>query len=148
MVILGLMAGSVIWALTQLNSFATSSRLYTAAETLAQNQIDQILTKGPFNPQLVPPQYPTPNVLQSGTYYSDPGTPNTLYSTPRSTPLYTDPSTNSAVVNATIATTISDPGFTQGGTGLNVWQAVVTVSYTFRRTTYNVAMNMMRTADQ
>jgi prepilin-type N-terminal cleavage/methylation domain-containing protein len=147
--IMGLVAASIIWGLNQLITFSTASRLYTAAETLAQNQVDLVLTKGPFNPQLNPAQYPTPNVLQNGTtYYSDPSTPDTLYSTPRLVPIYTDPMSNAAVVTGTIATTISDPGFAQSGTNLNVRQAVVTVSYTFRNTTYNVSMNTMRTADQ
>jgi type II secretory pathway pseudopilin PulG len=147
--IMGLITASIIWGLNQLITFATASRLYTAAQTLAQNQVDLILTKGPFNPQLNPAQYPTPNVLQNNTtYYSDPSTPDTLYPTPRFVPIYTDPARNAAVVTGTIATTISDPGFTQSGTNLNVRRAVVTGSYTFRRTTYNVSMNTMRTADQ
>jgi prepilin-type N-terminal cleavage/methylation domain-containing protein len=76
--ILALIAASVIWGLNQLNYYASVSRLYTAAQTLAQNQIDLILTKAPFNPATS--QYPTPNVLQIGTYYSDPTTPNTRMS--------------------------------------------------------------------
>src|SRR5205807_495338 len=64
--ILGLVAAIVIFGLSQLNYFATVSRLYTSAQILAQNQIDLILTKTPYNPSLN--QYPSPNVLQTGTY--------------------------------------------------------------------------------
>src|SRR5476649_167950 len=54
--LLGLLAGSAIWALTQANNYASIARLYTGAETAAQNQIDFLLTDGPFNPQDSPPQ--------------------------------------------------------------------------------------------
>jgi prepilin-type N-terminal cleavage/methylation domain-containing protein len=42
--LLGLLAGSAIWALAQANNYASIARLYTGAETAAQNQIDLILT--------------------------------------------------------------------------------------------------------
>jgi len=151
--ILGLVAASIIWGLSQLNFYATSSRLTTAAQTLAQNQIDLLLTKGPFNPQLSPPDYPTPNVLQTGaagapyTYYSDPVT-GTISGSPITVPIYTDPTTNQQVVTGTIATTNKNASFAVGGTGLNVVQSTVVVSYIFRSRTYNVIMNTMRTSDQ
>src|SRR6476660_9978255 len=72
--ILALISASIIWGLNQLNYYAAVSRLYTAAQTLAQNQIDLVLTKAPFNPATS--QYPTTNVLQIGTYSSDPANPN------------------------------------------------------------------------
>ena len=61
--LLGLLAGSAIWALTQANNYASIARLYTGAETAAQNQIDLILTESPFNPQSSPPQIPVPLTL-------------------------------------------------------------------------------------
>src|SRR5947208_434004 len=48
--IIALVAGVVIFGLSQLNYYASVNRLFTAAQTLAQNQIDLILTKVPFNP--------------------------------------------------------------------------------------------------
>ena len=57
--LLGLLAGSAIWALTQANNYASIARLYTGAETAAQNQIDLILTESPFNPQTNPAADPT-----------------------------------------------------------------------------------------
>src|SRR5438093_7768437 len=75
--LLGLMAGSAIWALTQANNYASIARLYTGAETAAQNQIDLILTESPFNPQASPPQIPAPLTLgtsaaQTVTIYTEP----------------------------------------------------------------------------
>ncbi len=143
--IIALVAGSVIFGLNQLNYFAAVNRLYTAAQTLAQNQIDLILTKAPYNPALN--QYPTPNVLQTGTYYSDPSTPNTLYGSPRNVPIYTDPSNNNQIVVGTIQTTVTGTGASIGATSLNLLQATVTVTYTYRNKTFTVNMNTMRTSD-
>src|SRR6476469_3289301 len=49
--LLGLLAGSAIWALSQANNYASIARLYTGAETAAQNQIDYLMADTPFNPQ-------------------------------------------------------------------------------------------------
>lgn len=146
--ILGLVAGVVIFGLSQLNYFASVNRLYTAAQTLAQNQIDLVLTKAPYNPVLG--QYPTPNVLQSGTYYSDPSTPNTLYGGTRNVPIYYYNNTSGTQVNVvmgTIATTITEPVVPVGGTNLYLKQATVTVTYTFRNKTFSVKMDTMRISD-
>src|SRR5436853_3739603 len=97
--ILALITGAVFFGLTQLNNYASISRLYTAAQTLAQNQIDLILTKAPYDPTTN--SFPTPNVLQTGGYYSDPSTPNTVYNSARSVPIFTDPKTNLNVVTGT-----------------------------------------------
>jgi type II secretory pathway pseudopilin PulG len=149
-VILGLVAASIIWGLNQLNAYATASRLYTEAQTLAQNQIDLLLTRGPFNPQLSPPDYPTPNILQSNangyTYYTNPGS-GSISTTPITVPIYTDPTSNIAVVSGTVATTNQNAAFAVGGTNLTVVKSTVTVSYTFRNKTYNVSMDTMRTSD-
>jgi type II secretory pathway pseudopilin PulG len=151
-VILGLIAASIIWGLNQLNAYATASRLYTEAQTLAQNQIDLLLTRGPFNPQLSPPDYPTPNILQTNsngtpyTYYTNPATGG-ISTSPISVPIYTDPTSNMTVVWGTIATTNQNAAFAVGGTNLTVVKSTVTVSYTFRNKSYNVSMDTMRTSD-
>src|SRR5438105_2737423 len=124
--VLGLVCGSVTYGLIQLNNYASVNRLYTAAQTLAQNQIDLILTKTPFDP--ASNSFPTPNVLQTGGYYSDPTTPATLYpvSGPaRPVAIYTDPSTNADVVTGTIRTDITTPSISISGTNLNIRQATV-----------------------
>lgn len=146
--IIALVAGVTIFGLSQLNYFASVNRLYTSAQTLAQNQIDLILTKAPFNPSM--DQYPTPNVLQTGTYYSDPSTPNTLYGSARSVPIYyfTSGGSQANVVMGTIATTVTNlSNISVGGTNITLRQAVVTVTYTYRNKTFIVQMNTMRTSD-
>ena len=55
--IFGIMASASIVALNQMNNRAFISRCQTGASTVAQNQIDLILSDMPFNPQKnqVPP---------------------------------------------------------------------------------------------
>lgn len=143
--VIALVAGVVIFGLSQLNYYASVNRLYTAAQTLAQNQIDLILTKAPFNPATS--QYPTPNVLQIGTYYSDPSHPDTLYNSSQPVAIYTDPSNNKQIVTGWIKTDVVDTGVAINGNSLNLRQATVTVQYTFRNKTFTVKMNTMRAAD-
>ena len=144
--IISIIAASIIWGLNQLNYYATVSRLYTAAQTLAQNQIDLILTKSPYDP--AQGLYPTPNVLRTDveTYWSDAA--GNIYTSSRSVPIYTDPGTGGAIVNGTIETSITSPTFAISGTNLNLKQAVVNVKYTFRKRNYVVTMNTMRAPDQ
>ena len=104
MAILGLAAGSIIYGLNQLNHFATANRLYTAAQTLAQNQIDLILTMGPYDPAAG--KYPVPDTCGAATstntilrtdapYYYDPtrttSCPMSLNANDRKVTLYKDP---------------------------------------------------------
>jgi prepilin-type N-terminal cleavage/methylation domain-containing protein len=143
--ILALITAAVFFGLMQLNNYASVNRLYTAAQTLAQNQIDLILTKAPYDPSSN--QYPTPNVLQTGGYYSDPSTPNTLYVASRPVTIYKDPTNNNVIVSGTIRTVVSIPTVTVGGTDLNMRQATVTVQYSFRGHPYTVKMDTMRAPD-
>jgi type II secretory pathway pseudopilin PulG len=153
--ILGLVASSVLWGLNQLNGYATSSRLYTAAQTLAQNQIDLILTKGPYDPSQS--KYPLLDSTDSSTnilrtdkkYYSDPTTPTKLYTSARSVAIYTDPMTNNSIVTGTIATDVTPVTVTVNGVNItDLRRATVTVAYRFRRNNYNVVMETMRTSDR
>jgi prepilin-type N-terminal cleavage/methylation domain-containing protein len=155
--ILGIVATVIIFGLNQLNTFASVSRLYTVAQTLAQNQIDLILTKGPFDPSANPPKNPllngadpNSNILRTDvpTYWSDPNTPTVLYTSARDMTLYKDPMNNNQVVKGQIATSIKTTGYTVNNKNLNVRQASVTVSYTYRSKPYTVTMNTMRTPDQ
>jgi hypothetical protein len=149
---LALIAASVIWGLNQLNYYASVSRLYTAAQTLAQNQIDLILTKGPYDPSTN--AYPSPNWLRTDAkYYTvmDPlaTLPSATQTTTSTTvPLYVDPAnTSNKPVMATIDTVVANTGAAISGVSLNLRQATVTITYTFRRRTYTVKMDTMRTSD-
>lgn len=134
--LLGLLAGSAIWALTQANNYASIARLYTGAETAAQNQIDLILTESPFNPQSNPPQVPPPLTL--GT------------SAPQTVTLYSEPSgaggQTHTVTGQMVTTVVSNNVVTQGQ-NLNLYSATVVVTYTYRSKVYRVQLNAMRASD-
>jgi prepilin-type N-terminal cleavage/methylation domain-containing protein len=133
--VLGTMAAGCYVGFNSLNTYAISSRLYSEAQSVAQNQIDLILSKGPFDPK----NNKIPTVLTTGTTT----TPNVF--------VYRDPVSGNVAVSGTMTTTITDPGYTMNYAGvtdnLNVRCATVTVSYTFRNTTYTVSMDTLRTAD-
>ena len=134
--VLGTMGAGCYVGFNSLNTYAISSRLFSEAQTCAQNQIDLILSKEPFD--VVNNKIPT--VLALGTTT----TPNVF--------IYKDPVSGNVVVTGTMTTTVTDTGSTMNFTGtsqnLNVRRATVTVSYTYRGTTYNVSMDTARTADQ
>ena len=134
--LLGLLAGSAIWALTQANNYASIARLYTGAETAAQNQIDLILTESPFNPQTVPPQIPAPLTL--GT------------SAAQTVVLYNEPAgaggQTHTVTGQMVTTVVSNNVVTQGQ-NLNLYSATVVVTYTYRSKVYQVQLNAMRASD-
>lgn len=136
--VLGTMAASAYVGFNAINTYSVSSRLYTEAQTVCQNQIDLILSKEPFNLTSSPQKIPS--VLALGSTV----TPNVF--------IYQDPVSGKVVVTGSMTTTVSDAGLTQNFTGvntnLNVRKATVTVSYTYRNTNYSVSMDTLRTADQ
>jgi hypothetical protein len=117
------------------NAYSVSSRLYTEAQAICQNQVDMILSKGPFDLRT----NRVPAVLQLGTTV----TPNVF--------VYRDPVSGNVIVTGTMTTTITDAGlqmpYANSTTNLNVRRATVTVAYTLRNTPYAVTMDTMRTTD-
>lgn len=134
--VVGTMGAGAYVGFNSLNTYAISSRLYSEAQTAAQNQIDLILSKEPFDPT----KSKIPSVLTVGTTT----TPNVF--------IYKDPVSGTTVVTGTMTTTVTDPGttmnFAGATTNLNTYRATVTVSYTYRNTNYSVSMDTMRTGDQ
>src|SRR5256885_8424556 len=134
--VLGTMAAGCYIGFNAINEYSVSSRLYTEAQSVCQNQIDLILSKEPFdvttNPQKIP------SVLALGTTT----TPNVF--------IYQDPVSGKVVVSGTMTTTVTDVGSTMSFAGttanLNVRRATVTVSYTLHNRNYSVSMDTMRTA--
>jgi type II secretory pathway pseudopilin PulG len=127
--LLGLAGAAFLWGLTMIQTHSTINRLYTQAQTLCQNQIDRVLTNGPYNPALG--QTPTELTNQTATVQvsSAPGNP----------------------VSGTMTTTVADTGLkypASTGTDLNIKQAKVVVNYTFRSKSYSIEMNTMRAPDQ
>ena len=141
--VIGTMGAGCYVGFNSLNAYAVSSRLYSEAQTAAQNQIDLILSKEPFDPV----NNKIPTVLTLG----DTTTQNVfVYRDPAKDPGATG--NGNVVVTGTMKTTITDTGATMTFAGvtknLNTYRATVTVTYTYRGKTYNVAMDTMRTGDQ
>ena len=134
--VVGTMGAGCYVGFNSLNTYAVSSRLYSEAQTAAQNQIDLILSKEPFDP--VNSKIPT--VLTVGMTT----TPNVF--------VYKDPVSGNTVVTGKMETTITDTGATMTFAGstknLNIYRATVQVKYTYRGQDYVVSMDTMRTGDQ
>jgi prepilin-type N-terminal cleavage/methylation domain-containing protein len=136
--LIGLAASATFAAIGKLNEYASISRLYTSAETVAQNQIDRILSDSPFNPSWNPPQIPASLVPDSQR--GGPLVQNQV-------PIYTDPATGEVSVMGTVTTSVVDTGTSLNGSSLNVYRATVTVNYQFRNRKFAVVMSTLRTSD-
>lgn len=132
--ILMLVGATAMYALTLTNSNAVGSRVQAAAQSIVQNQIDQILTRGPYVPTNVPPDIPA--VLTAGT------------TTTKNVPVFVDPETGKLVVSGTLTTEIEDAGATANGTPLRVVKAGVTLNYTLAGRAHTVVMDTLRAPDQ
>src|SRR5438132_13143360 len=101
--VIGTMGAGAYVGFNSLNTYAISSRLYSEAQTSAQNQIDLILSKEPFDPT----NNKIPSVLATGTTT----TPNVF--------IYKDPVSGNVVVTGTMTTIVTDTGSTMNFAGTN-----------------------------
>jgi type II secretory pathway pseudopilin PulG len=124
---------SFMFVFTQLNRMAMISRLYTGAYAVAQSQIDLIGTDSPFQPQnnLVPTELNPGTTTATVTVYKDPISNNTI--------------------NGTMTTTVTtnNSSYTSGSVTetLYLYEAYVSVAYTYRGRSYSVAFSTLRTSD-
>jgi len=128
----GITASAAVAGLLRMNTNAALCRLQTGASTIAQNQIDLILSDAPFNPQYnqIPPELAiTPAAGTSS-----------------SVAVYTDPVTNVQVMG-TMTTWIYDTNSSLNTSNLYIYKAIVTVSYIYKGRTYSVTMNTARCSD-
>jgi prepilin-type N-terminal cleavage/methylation domain-containing protein len=164
--VLGVTASGCYIGFNGLNTYAVSSRLYSEAQTAAQNQIDLILSREPFDIMVTPTRIPLELMtsaelaaLNPALGLSTPATTSSYYPyylsnglLARDAFIYTDPVTGAVIVKGIVTTQVTDTGSTETleaiPMGLNIRRATVTVSYTFRNTNYTVVMDTMRTADR
>lgn len=134
--ILGSGATASVATLMEMNKNATLSRLRTGAGTVAQNQIDYLLSIQPYNPQKgqIPPE------LAVGTRTQGSATAPTV-------PIYTDPQTGVANTLGWVVTEVTDMGQSLNGIDYNLRRANVTVFYKFRNKTYSIEMSTLRASD-
>lgn len=164
--VIGTLSGGAYIGFNSINAYSVSSRLYSEAQTAAQNQIDLILSREPFDVMVTPKKIPlelmTPTeiaALSPALGTSTPSTSNVYYPyyqlnglLARDAFIYTDPNTGLVLVKGTVTTTVTDVGNTMTlegiTTNLNTRRATVTVTYTYRNTNYSVSMDSMRSADR
>ena len=138
--VLAIGVASAVGALTKFNSIASISRNATGAYAAVMNQIDLIQSDAPFNPGKTNPDGTAqiPPELQLGTQ------------TQNNVPIYQDPNTG-VVVSGTMTTTVSDISstYTQGSQTypVTMYQAVVTVTYTYLSRNYSFSMSTIRASD-
>src|SRR5438270_1484138 len=94
--ILVLIGATAMYALTITNKNAVAARVQTAAQSIVQNQIDQILIRGPYVPTNIPPDVPA--VLKIGTTVTN------------NVPVFIDSETGTLAVSGTLTTVIQDSG--------------------------------------
>jgi type II secretory pathway pseudopilin PulG len=142
---IALLGAGSFWTMTTMNVYATSARLYSEATAKAEQQIDAILTKGPFDPTANPPQVPAElklgETIKNGVL------------------IYKDPVSGQTIVTGTMTTEVADTGLTgtvgTTATNLNIWRATVKVEWTFRGNAYrwdgmpySVSLDTLRTGNQ
>ncbi len=125
--LVGIGITSTVAALTKLNAFAGASRNATGAYTAVVGEIDQIQSSSPFNPLAgqVPP------ALTLGNHPAI------------AVQIYRDPVSGAVIWGAgtSTVTDISTPG-------VAMYQATVTVNYTYLNRPYSFSMNTIRASDQ
>lgn len=164
--VIGTLSGGCYIGFNSINAYSVSSRLYSEAETAAQNQIDLILSKEPFDVMTTPARIPLELMTQTeiaalspALGSSTPATTNAYYPyyqlnglLARDAFIYTDPASGRVLVKGIVTSTVIDTAQSQTVDGvtsnLNLRRATVVVSYTFRNTNYNVTMDTIRTADR
>ncbi len=132
----GLGVATVVGGLTKVNSFASAARNLTGATTVVQNQVDLLLSDGPFNPQKTNPDgtMQVPPELTVGTHVTN------------NVAVYKEPSTG-VVVGGTMTTTVTDISAVYNGNTIPIYRASVTLTYTYLSKNYTVTMDAVRTSD-
>ena len=132
--IIVVVGATAMYALSMINRYAASSRIQAAAAAVVQNQIDQILTRGPYVPTNSPPDIPS--ILTTGKTVTN------------NVPVFVDPENGNVLIAGTLTTTIQDTGATYKATPLYVLKAAVNLTYTFAGKNSTVAMDTLRAPDQ
>ena len=132
----GVGVATTVAALTKVNSFASVARNLTGATTVAQNQIDLLLSDSPFNPQKTNPDgtIQIPPELTVGTHVTN------------NVAIYKEPTTG-VIVNGTLTTTVTDLSTVYNGFTIPMYQVTVTISYSYLSRNYSVTMGSLRTSD-
>jgi prepilin-type N-terminal cleavage/methylation domain-containing protein len=155
--LIGVGVATVIAALTQINSNAAISRNMTGAYAVLTNQVDLFQSIGPFNPQKTN-QDGSAQIPKDSAHGSFPTYDMTVSTTPRSLSVdgttwnipvyqYKDASNNIIeVVNGQLTETVTDLSSATPALP-NTYEAVFTITYTYRNRSYTYSMSAIRTSD-
>lgn len=134
--IIGIGIGAMVPSMSQLNEEASISRNATGADAALQNQIDLLLSDGPFNPQKIgadgKAQIPPELVV-------GPHTTNNV-------PIYREPNTG-IIVSGTLTTAVEDISQNYFGLMMYMYRATVSISYKYRGKTYSESRTTIRSSD-
>jgi len=128
--IVAIALGSGIVGLTTTNRHADITRLYTCANTVAQNQIDRVLCN-----QYIPQQNLIPPELVTGT------------TTQIDVPVYVDPKTNTVLVKGELRTEVVPANLSYNTTNLHLLKVTVRLNYSYMGRAYSHVMHTLRTTD-
>jgi len=135
--LLGIGVATAVTTVSKMNSLASMSRNATGASVVVQNEIDGILSNGPFNPQKTDPvtlQPLIPPELQLGVHPD------------KDVAIYTEKA-NNVIVWGKLKTTIRDASATFNGRQMVLYTARVTVTYTYLNRNYSFSMDTVRASD-
>ncbi len=134
--LIGITMTAFVSAMTCLNQAASVARNATGAAAVLQNQIDLVLSDGPFNPQKTnsdgTPQIPPELVVGARVT--------------NNVPIYREPTTGT-IVAGTLTTTVTDMSFVTNGVTVPLYRADVTVNYSYRNRNYLVSRSTLRVSD-
>lgn len=125
-----------VMTMSRVNEAASIARNATGAAAVVQNQIDLILSDGPFNPQ---------KTNSDGTVQIPPELVVGAHVT-NNVPIYREPTTG-IVVSGTLTTTIVDMSTVLAGITMPTYRADVTVTYDYRSKNYSLTRSTLRSSD-
>lgn len=134
--IIGIGIGAMVPSMSQLNEEASTSRNVTGADAALQNQIDLLLSDGPFNPQ----KFGSDGKVQI---------PPELVVGPHTTtnvPIYREPNSG-IIVSGTLTTTVEDISQPYSGLMMYLYRATVTIKYNYRGKSYSESRTTIRSSD-
>lgn len=149
--VLSLAVAFTVGTLTKINAFAASSRNASGAYAILINEVDLFQSMSPFNPQLTNQdgsrQIPKDTVNVRPTYDMNTGTRTlSVDGTSNTVPVYQfrDPNGNAVqIVPGTLTETVTDISSILP----NTYQAVFTLTYSFRNRNYSYTVSTIRTSD-
>ncbi|HEX4665758.1 MAG TPA: hypothetical protein VH207_04085 [Chthoniobacterales bacterium] len=134
--VIGICMTSFVGAMSSLNQSASVARNATGAATVVQNQIDLLLSDGPFNPQ---------KTNSDGTLQIPPELTLGIH-VANDVPIYREASTG-IVVSGTLTTTVTDMSTVLNGITMPTYRADVQITYVYRSRTYSLTRSTLRVSD-